>query len=135
MKKAVIAIVFISSFVSISNAHADTCPAGQGTAVDVNATTQVVTYSCVTLPSPQPLPIIPQTPTLTKKQNKAAQAANTPILQPIPSTNIPTMTPTPQPSASATPVVPTVASTSNTWLAFIQQLINFLTSMLRQMGM
>ena len=135
MKKAVIAIVFISSFVSISNAHADTCPAGQGTAVDVNATTQVVTSSCVTLPSPQPLPIIPQTPTLTKKQNKAAQAANTPTSQPILSTNIPTVTPTPQPSASATPVIPTVASTSNTWLAFIQQLINFLTSMLRQMGM
>jgi hypothetical protein len=133
MKKKIIAIVYISSFMGISNAHADTCPAGQGTAVEVNATTQVVTYSCVTLPPPQPLPIIPQTPTLTKKQNKAAQAANTPTPQPSASTN--TVTPNPQPSASATPVIPTVAPTSNSLLAFIQQLINFLTSMLRQMGM
>jgi hypothetical protein len=56
MKKIIITVLALSVLTPMSQANAN-CQAGYGNAVEVNATTKVVTYSCVKLPEPQPEPI------------------------------------------------------------------------------
>ena len=131
MKKAIIAIVFISSFVGISNAHADSCPAGQGTAVDLNVTTQVVTYSCITLPTPPPPPIIVPTPA------PSASTPSTPVIS-APETSTATTstaTITPPPVViPAPPVVVAAPSNNDAFIAMFNRLINIIYALMLKLG-
>lgn len=56
MKKIIITVLALSVLSPMPQANAN-CQAGYGNAVEINATTKVVTYSCVKLPEPQPEPI------------------------------------------------------------------------------
>jgi hypothetical protein len=131
MKRAIVAIVFISSFIGISTAHAGSCPAGQGTAVDVNATTQVVTYSCITLPTPPPAPIIVPTPA------PSASTPNTPVVS-APDTSTATTstaTITPPPVVTqAPPVVVAAPSNNDAFLAMFNRLLNIIYALMLKLG-
>ena len=131
MKKAIIAIVFISSLVGISSAHADSCPAGQGTAVDVNATTQVVTYSCIALPTPPPAPIIVPTPT------PIASTPSTPVVSAPDTSTATTSTATITPSpviTQAPPVVVAAPSNNDAFLAMFNRLLNIIYALMLKLG-
>lgn len=54
--KLLLAGIVLSVVSPMAQANAE-CGAGYGNAVEVNATTKVVTYSCVKLPDPQPEPV------------------------------------------------------------------------------
>ena len=137
MKKAIIAIVFISSFVGISNAHADSCPAGQGTAVDLNVTTQVVTYSCITLPTPPPPPIIvptpapsastPSTPVISAPETSTATTSTATITPPLVIAPPPVITPAP-------PVVVAAPSNNDAFIAMFNRLINIIYALMLKLG-
>jgi len=99
MKKSKVLLVALATistsvFVLSSPAHAD-CPAGFGNAVDINATTGVVTYSCVPISVPQPI----------STQTPAPTPSATPIPTPTPqATTIPSNDPFP--TLSSGQVVP-----------------------------
>lgn len=64
--KLLVAGLVVSVITPMAQASAD-CGAGYGNAVEVNATTKVVTYSCVKLqePTPEPIRPVPVAPTHT----------------------------------------------------------------------
>ena len=89
-----LATISTSVFVLSSPAHAD-CPAGFGNAIEINATTGVVTYSCVPISIPQPI----------STQTPAPTPSATPIPTPTPqATTVPSNDPFP--TLSSGQVVP-----------------------------
>lgn len=116
MKKILVLALVAGVLVSAPQAHALDCPAGEGTAVDVNVTTGQTTYSCVKLSQPLPkqttTPVAPAPVTLDTATVTDTQTATAP---------------------TGVQLLPTISSYSPI-LAFIQQLISLLMDLLAQLG-
>jgi hypothetical protein len=135
MKKTVIALLLIGSVIYAPQAKAFDCPAGQGTAVDLNVSTGVTTYSCIQLhhfdiPA-APAPVI---------NTVTGQAPGTFIpLAPIVRVDTATVTApkidTPTVTAPITPAPVITSANTDSLLAALAQLINLITLMLQHWGL
>ena len=136
MKKVITAAILVASVISAPAALASGCGAGQGNAVDVNATTGAVTYSCVNLPAPVPAPIIP-TPVATP----APVASPAPVISggssPVVDSTTATATIAPQPIILPAPA-PAIQMNSISETVFqniLNQLMAIINSLMKKLGL